>query len=200
MLESHLRPSYQRFCVNPIAHYLHHKHKVNPCTLTWIAGLIGSLTACAIAWEQTLLAIIGLLLSGYLDTLDGTLARLSQTTNDWGCALDILTDRFVEVAIVIGLFFVDPSSRAIVSMAMLSAIILCVTSFLVVGLLSQNNSQKRFYYSEGLMERAEAFIFFGLMVLFPHTFIWLGSFFTGLVLFTALQRMHAFKRQLECGE
>ena len=65
--------------------------------------------------------------------------------------------------------------------------------FLVVGIVSDMVSNKTFYYSPGLMERAEAFLFFTLMILFPSQFIWLGILFSVLALFTAIQRVFEFR-------
>lgn len=78
---------------------------------------------------------------------------------------------------------------------MLSSVLLCITSFLVVGIFSQNTTEKSFYYSPGLIERFEAFLFFSLMMFLPGIFSYLAYAFSGLVLMTALIRMAQFLRK-----
>ncbi|WBV63947.1 CDP-alcohol phosphatidyltransferase family protein [Legionella pneumophila 130b] len=105
------------------------------------------------------LAISLLLLSGYCDTLDGTIARLTNHSSDWGSVLDIMTDRVVEVGVVFALWAINPNERGLGSLLMMASILLCITSFLVVGIFKTNDSEKSFHYSPGLIERAEAFVF-----------------------------------------
>lgn len=192
MLESYIRPMYQRACVDAVAQKI--AEHVSPNSITILAGLIGILVIPTLWLHLPLLAVIILLISGYADTLDGTLARIRQHTTPVGSVLDIMMDRLVECAIVLGLFLYDPSHRNGWCLLMLISILLCITSFLVVGIFTQNNSQKSFYYSPGLIERAEAFMFFIAMILFPHYFSKLALLFTVLVLFTASLRIYQFIR------
>ena len=60
--------------------------------------------------------------------------------------------------------------------------------------LSPNQTEKSFNYSEGIMERPEAFIFFALMILFPNWFPVLASLFSALVFLTAMIRVLEFAR------
>lgn len=71
-----------------------------------------------------------------------------------------MVDRVVEFVVVLALWFVAPQQRGLWCLLMLGSMLLCITSFLVVGIFSENQSQKSFHYSSGLMERAEAFSFF----------------------------------------
>jgi hypothetical protein len=80
----------------------------------------------------------------------------------------------------------------IFSLLMLGSILICVTSFLVVGIFLENTSQKSFYYSPGLIERAEAFLFFVLMILFSKAFSILAVIFSILVFLTAALRLYQF--------
>ncbi|MDE4955268.1 CDP-alcohol phosphatidyltransferase, partial [Francisella tularensis subsp. holarctica] len=75
-----------------------------------------------------------------------------------------------------------------VGLLMMMSIIVCISSFLLVGIFSQKESSKIFYYSPGLIERAETFIFFILMILFPNILVVLGLIYTLLVLWTTLYR------------
>lgn len=186
MIDSYFRSPYQRLCVDPLAARI----PANANLITLLACFFGVLTLPLLqvsAW----LAAGALLVSGYLDTLDGTIARAQGRTSPAGAALDILCDRVVECAVVIGLFLVDPA-RAVLCLAMLASILLCVTSFLVVGVFSANESEKSFHYSPGLIERCEAFLFFLAMMLLPKLFTPLAALFTLLVTLTAVIRMRQF--------
>lgn len=143
-------------------------------------------------------ACLLLALSGICDLLDGMAARATHSTSNFGCTLDIVSDRVVEFAVVMALYQVDREGRAVPCLWMLGAILVCVTSFLVVSLFSAKTSQKSFAYSAGLMERTEAFLFFFAMFLLPDFFYLLAPLFTALVFATALIRMAQFRRSQLC--
>lgn len=124
--------------------------------------------------------------------LDGSLARHQNKTSPIGAALDITADRLVEFAIILGLFLIDPHKRGLLCLLMLGSVLLCITTFLVVGIFSENQSEKGFHYSPGLMERTEAFAFFALMMLFPIYFTPLAAIFSALTFFTAGKRLYEF--------
>jgi archaetidylinositol phosphate synthase len=190
MIETHFRLTYQKLCVNWVAQRL--ANKVSHHTITAAALILGVVSAFALIKQHILLATIFLLLSGYCDTLDGTIARMQNTSSAFGSMLDIVGDRIVEIAIVLALFSLAPSSRAWLSLGMLSSMLICITSFLVVGIYQENNSTKGFHYSVGLIERAEAFAFFLAMMWLPAYFKWLAISFIILVLMTSLIRIYEF--------
>lgn len=191
MIDSKYSTKYKRWIVHPLIH-LKVMQKVHPNVLTFGALFTGVLILPMLAFEKSLMAFLLLLTTGLLDTLDGSLARLTQLISPKGAVLDIVSDRMVESAIVLGLYFVEPSARGLPVILMLTSILICVTSFLVVGIFTENQSEKSFHYSPGLMERAEAFIFFGIMILFPISFIPLAYLFSFCVFFTGLIRVIQF--------
>jgi len=150
------------------------------------------MSAFFIAKGEAVLSIFLLLLSGYFDTLDGSLARFQGKTSDFGSVLDILCDRIVEFAVVMGLFYHYQVAEC--SLYMLGSMLLCITSFLVVGIFSENSSHKSFHYSAGLMERGEAFLFFVMMISLPALFAALSYLFSALVFLTAVIRLYQFYR------
>jgi archaetidylinositol phosphate synthase len=190
MIEHHLRQQYQRILVNPLAKIL--KNRITANQITLLSGFLGLLVLPALILHHIVLAITLLLLSGLCDTLDGTLARLNQNSSDWGSVMDIMTDRFVEFVVVFALFTLAPQQRGVWSLLMLGSMLLCITSFLVVGVFTVNDSQKSFHYSPGLMERAEAFLFFIAMMLWSNAFIFFALLFTCLVTLTAVIRLAQF--------
>lgn len=191
MLETLTRNTYQKYCVDFIAIKL--SKITNPNTITLFATLFGLSVPILLTQNHPDIAILMLLLSGYCDTLDGTIARFQKKTSDFGTMLDIMSDRVVECAVIFGLFMADPLTRGPITLGMLVSIILCITSFLTVGVFTKNNGDKNFHYSPGLMERAEAFIFFIAMILLPKYFEQLGLVFIILVLWTTFHRIIDFR-------
>ncbi len=193
MIEPTLRKTYQKFCIDPLLS-LKTLRKLHPLLLTFLACAAGISVLPLLAFDLPIYALLLLILSGFLDTLDGSLARQEGKTSNVGAAMDIVSDRIVEFAVILGLFFVDPASRALPCLLMVGSALICITSFLVVGIFTQNNSEKSFHYSPGLIERAEAFIFFAVMIIFPAAFMSLSILFSSLVMLTALIRMVQYVR------
>ncbi|MBA2655430.1 MAG: CDP-alcohol phosphatidyltransferase family protein [Tatlockia sp.] len=190
MIEHFIRPRFQRFLGNPLANLV--KNAISPNQMTVLSGVLGLLVLPVLILDQVWIAITLLLLSGLCDTLDGSLARLNQNSSDWGSVLDIMVDRLVEFVVVFALYLIAPQQRGLWALLMLGSMLLCISSFLVVGIFTVNNSQKSFHYSPGLMERAEAFLFFIAMMLWPKAFVVLSLMFTILVMLTAITRLMQF--------
>lgn len=192
MLEQHVRQYYQYYFVDRLV--LKIQHAVTPIQVTLCGGFIGLLVPIALYYEKIWLAILLLLTSGYFDTIDGTIARNRNLCSDLGTLLDIVMDRLVECAVLLGIWLIAPNERSLLCLLMLSSILLCVTSFLTVGIFTENHSDKSFHYSPGMIERPEAFIFFILMLLFSDYFMMLAITFILLVLYTTLLRIYEFSR------
>ena len=194
MIDSHFRGPLQSVFVDPMVGRMK-RLRWEPHVLTAAALVLGVSVIPALMLGRRFLAAGALLLSGYLDAVDGSFARATNRISDRGAALDIICDRAVEFSVILGLYLERPESRAFLCILMLGSALLCVTSFLVVGIFEKNSSHKSFHYSPGLMERAEAFIFFEGMILAPGAFPWLAAAFTALVLLTAAVRTREFCRQ-----
>lgn len=192
MIEQQLRPLYQKIFVDPLVKRM--GKRVSPNMITLFSAVVGLLILPAVLVHQIGLAIVLLVLSGYLDTLDGSLARIQNTSSNWGSVLDIMSDRLVEFTVVLALFLQNPAERGLDALLICGSMLLCITSFLVVGIFSQNCSEKSFYYSPGFIERAEAFIFFILMLLWPAGFHLLALMFVFSVSLTAVIRLIEFYR------
>lgn len=191
MIDTKFRSPYQRLIIEPL---LRNSwiNRLSPIAMTSF-GLALGLMVTFFLWSGSTFAALGCLaLSGFCDTLDGSLARFQNRTSNIGAALDITADRAVEFSLVMGLFAVNPETRGFPCLLMLGSILLCITTFLVVGIFSENNSEKSFHYSTGLIERAEAFLFFGAMIALPHAFGILAYLFSSLVALTAFIRIRQF--------
>lgn len=190
MLENYIRPIYQKYFVALAAENL--PPWLTPNHITALAGTIGFMIVPALAFKMYLLATILLLISGYLDTLDGTMARLYGQITHVGAALDLTMDRLVEISVIIGLFAVDPEARAWPALLMISSLLLCTTGFLAVAIFTPNTSIKSFHHSPGVVERAEVFIFFIAMIWLPNYYVLLASIFTASVMITGSLRLYQF--------
>ncbi len=193
MIDTNLRKAYQKHCIDPLLRKPLIK-KIDPMLITTLATLTGICIYPLLAFHYSLVAFVFLFISGFFDSVDGSQARERGKTSAKGAAFDITSDRIVEFAVILGLFAVDPETRGLPALLMLGSVLICVTSFLIVGIFTPNRSDRSFHYSPGLMERTEAFIFFGLMILLPSTFSFLAYFFSILVMLTALIRMLQFIR------
>lgn len=191
MIDTYLRTTYQENLVDPVVRLII-RSGISSHAVTLFALFLGICIVPALVYGMPVLAVLFLMLSGYCDTLDGSLARAKKEDSPRGAVLDIVSDRIVEFLIILGLFLVDPVDRGLVSLLMVGSVLICVTSFLVVGIFLENEGQKSFHYSPGIMERSEAFLFFGMMILFPAYFGILGLCFAALVSLTGLIRVAQF--------
>lgn len=191
MIDSNFRTPYQRLVIHPLLKWKT-LHRFSPQMFTLLGMLTGILVPFCLYFQSSILALVLLALSGFFDTLDGSLARHLGKASPKGAVLDITADRLVEFAIILGLYLYFPERRALLCIGMLGAILICITTFLVVGVFEQNDSEKSFHYSPGLIERGEAFIFFALMVLFPSLFSPIALIFISLTSITAYIRVFQF--------
>ena len=194
MLDTHARKY-----VNPIielgAEFLL-KLKLTPNNVTILALLLGVSTSIFLYFDMQIIAVTLLWVSGYLDAVDGAMARRSNSSSSFGTLLDIFSDRIVEVSIVLvlGLKFVDVRYNLIV---LTVCILMSMTIFLTVGALSEKKGVKSFYYQAGVAERSEGFIFFSLMILIPSYLGIITNIFSILLIITAIQRFLEAKRLLD---
>jgi len=157
--------------------------------VTVIAFLIGISASFLVYDEKPIWGVFVLWISGFLDAVDGSMARQSKTSS-WGTVLDVTFDRIVEGGIIIALALRHPDPAILFLLLLLAiSIIITMTVFLTVGAVSQKTSYKSFYYQPGLAERTEGFILFSLMVLFqPHLKFWTIIFLI-VELVTCMQRL-----------
>ena len=194
MLDTHARKY-----VNPIielgAKFLL-KLKLTPNNVTILALLLGISTSIFLYFDMQIIAVTLLWVSGYLDAVDGAMARRSNSSSSFGTLLDIVSDRIVEVSIVLvlGLKFVDVRYNLIV---LTVCILMSMTIFLTVGALSEKKGVKSFYYQAGVAERSEGFIFFSFMILIPSYLGIITNIFSILIIITAIQRFLEAKRLLD---
>ncbi|HWQ96740.1 MAG TPA: CDP-alcohol phosphatidyltransferase family protein [Clostridia bacterium] len=172
------------------------RHRFTPNLVTALAFVLGLCAGVLLYLQLSLAAVLVLWLSGLLDAVDGTMARLSGKSSLFGTVLDVTADRVVELCFVWALALRHPA-QLLPLLGLVSCILLSMTVFLTTGMLAQNNTQKSFYYPAGLMERTEGFVLFSLMALFQAYLSPITWVFAGLILFTAVQRLRIAFRLLQ---
>ena len=99
MLNS-LRPYLTKF-LEPLARRLN----INPNLVTLISPFLAIISAIFFAYGNLIGGALFILLSGFLDVLDGAVARHHDRATPFGAFLDSTMDRFADVIIFIGIIF-----------------------------------------------------------------------------------------------
>lgn len=192
MLDTHARKYVQPSIEHTAKWFLKRGFSANQVTV--IAFIIGVSSGVFYGFGFPIVAVIVLWLSGFLDAVDGTMARQTQPSA-FGTVMDITFDRIVEISVILAIAFVHP--EVMWPLLLLSvSIIFSMTIFLTVGAISEKKGVKSFYYQAGLAERSEGFIFFSIMMLFPQIVFWTTLLFFVIEVYTGLQRFFEAKRIL----
>lgn len=191
VLESRYRKEYEKWFVQPL---LTRRWilKKPPLVITALSCLTGILVLPFLVQERYLIALFFLILSGYLDTLDGAIARRTVRATPLGSLCDTLSDRLVEFCVIFGLFAQNPEERGYFAIGMLGSILLNTVSSLMSGSSAHHKTEKGFRSIKGLIERPEILLFFGAMILFPSLFSLLSAVFIALMLWTMATRLKTF--------
>jgi archaetidylinositol phosphate synthase len=166
--------------------------------VTYLALFVGIMASVFVYLGQPVLGVAVLWLSGFLDAVDGSMARISKSSSSWGTVLDVTFDRVVEAGILVALALRHPEPHVLLLFLFLAiSIIFTMTIFLTVGAVSEKESYKSFYYQPGLAERTEGFILFSLLALFQsHLVLW-TIIFIGVEITTGIQRLLEARRILK---
>ena len=140
MLDTHGRQY-----VQPIIKYFANgfiKMGLSANQVTIIAFLLGLSVPLFIYLDYSLAGVVLLWVSGLLDAVDGTIARL-KGSNLFGALMDMTFDRIVEIGIILMLAIKYPENNFLF-LLLASSIIISMTIFLTVGTLSSKISEKFF--------------------------------------------------------
>src|SRR5512145_2950471 len=85
-----------------------HATGLGPNALTAAALVTGVLAGVLFALDRGWLALAALAVSGLLDATDGRVARLGAGPTPWGGVLDLVSDRVVEAAVLLGIALPRP--------------------------------------------------------------------------------------------
>lgn len=172
-----------------------HNRGLSANSVTVISFICGMAVSGLVLLGQPVAAVALLWFSGYLDAVDGSIARNYGKPSAVGTLMDITFDRVVELGMILALGYMHVDSR--LALIYLScAIIFSMTVFLTVGALATQKGIKSFYYQAGVMERTEGFVSFSLMILFPSYVMNIAAITATLIVFTGLQRFNEARKIL----
>lgn len=157
--------------------------------VTFLALVVGLASAISVWQGLPILGLALLWISGLLDVVDGSMARLEGGNSPRGTFLDIVGDRVVEHSLFWALALRNPESFPAM-MLLITAALMSMTVFLTSGILLDKSSKKSFYYQAGLMERTEGLIATSIMVLFQSQLVVLTYIYAALIGITILQRIY----------
>ena len=113
----------------------------NATQVTWVAFIIGASSGVFLYYGYIWLSMIVFWFSGFLDAVDGAVARLTKTSSAWGTVLDVTFDRIVELSIILALGLLHP--EALFPLLLLTgSIVVGMTVFLTVGAVSEKKRGK----------------------------------------------------------
>ncbi len=103
MLDTYGRKYIDKFFNKTADYFL--KRNLKPNDITVIALILGVLASVFFYFENYLVSIILLWVSGYLDAVDGAMARKNKSITKTGTLLDICFDRIVEIIFILSFLF-----------------------------------------------------------------------------------------------
>ena len=156
----------------------------NLATAAGVASGVASGIAFALGDVGTGLALLAI--SAVFDAIDGTIAREFATPTMFGGVADLVCDRIVETAVIIGIVWRHPDLDFF-ALLLVASWYVNITVFLAVGAALERRGPKIIDYPPGILERTEALIFFAILALVESLgrFWWMGG--TLCVAMTALE-------------
>lgn len=197
MLDTYCRKYFDKYFEKTAAFLL--KLNFIPTHITVIALVTGLFASLQYYSGHIVISLVLLWFSGYLDAVDGAMARKSKTITKTGTLLDIFFDRVVELAFIV-VFALKHSDATFALLCLSCTIVLSMSVFLTSGMLIENKGRKSFHYQAGLMERTEGFIMFTVMMALNSFMKELSFLYAALILFTAIQRLIEAIKNLEGKE
>ena len=182
MLEHHIRPACQKYF-----DLLAVRIPITANQMTLCALIFGIVSAFLLAQGSMLTALVFLWLSGLCDVLDGTIARLTPAASPFGAYADLIADRMVESVLMIG-FAIQYPDNSLSYLLFMVALLFHFSTFVVAGSVFRNKGPKSMHYDRSIVERAEAFVVFSSMMLYPQWLWYILTPFTVIVFLSGCAR------------
>ncbi len=176
--------------LDPIARSLN-QLGLMPNTMT-ILGLVGNVIgAILIASGRIQLGGIIVLLMGPVDALDGTMARLRGMAGKFGAFVNSVTDRYSELAIMMGLlyYFMQQNNSVAILLVYASA-----AGSVLVSYVRARGQSLGWDTKTGILTRLERYLVLApaLILNYPIVGLWIIAVFSNI---TAVQRIIDVRRQ-----
>jgi phosphatidylglycerophosphate synthase len=168
---------------------------ISPNTLTLLGFGTGLFAIAAIIYHYYTIAALLILLNRLLDGLDGTVARLTHSS-DFGGVLDIACDFIVYSGIVFAFGMAEPKNL-FYSAFLIFSFIGPITTFLAYAIvaakyqiITTRRGIKSFYHLGGICEGTETAVFLLLICLIPTAFPWGAIIYGILCWLTTIGRLY----------
>ena len=172
--------------------------------VTIAAFVVGMMGALFISMEMYGLGLVAICLNRLGDGLDGTIARITDTSSDAGGYLDIVLDFIFYSGVVVGFAVAVPEENALAAAFLIWSFMGTGSSFLAFAIMAakQNIEQleygkKSLYFLGGITEGSETIACFVLMCLFPSHFVLLAVVFGCLCWVTTATRVFVSYKMLK---
>ena len=179
------------------------RFNLHPNTWTLLSLLFGFLGFSALVQKSMLLGLMFFIISGFLDAIDGGVARVSRKVSKLGGYLDGIIDRINECLLLIGLMIFGLPNLTISNVSIPPYIFLALLLFFGSALVSYSRAyacQKKIITDEktlnkmpGILERTERLLLIGIgMILYffnPIFLTWIIFIAFILSFITFLQRV-----------
>ena len=158
---SEIRKALAYRLTEPIARFLS-KTPIGPSAITWFGFSLSVGGAVLIVTEHLLAAGFIVLIAGFFDMLDGTLARHNNQVSPFGAALDSTLDRLSEAALLVGILVFYAREQSITGILLVGA---ALTGSLLVSYIRARAEALGLECQVGLFTRAERVIVLALGLL-----------------------------------
>ena len=138
---------------------------ITPSAITWFGFLLSLGAAALIITEHLLAAGLVVLIAGFLDMLDGALARYTNRVTRFGAILDSTLDRLSEAAVLLGILVLYAKAQLIAPILLVGVALI---SSLLVSYIRARAEAVSLECQAGLFTRPERVIALALGLLLSH--------------------------------
>lgn len=165
------------------------KLHISPNTMSFISFLVGFAGAYSIALGELTLAFVLIAVSGILDAVDGSIARITNKTSKWGALLDSTLDKIVEIAIFVGIFLFNQSLAIVVMLCIIFMMLSSYTNKHIATFKLKKSDYRPFFYIYTFADRFERLVLVSLALIFPAFMREILYIYVGLVVLSFIHRM-----------
>jgi len=189
-----VRKNAANYLTRPVVRFLS-RTPITPDTITWLGFLLTVGAAVLIVTGNLIAAGLVVLFAGFLDMLDGALARFNNQATRFGAILDSTLDRLAEAALLLGILVLF-ASQQLVAESFLAGITLLGS--LMVSYVRARIEEEGLECKVGLFTRPERVIILalGLLLSWIDYVLIIALIITALFsFFTMIQRLLYAYRQ-----
>ncbi len=158
---SEARKTVAHYLTQPVVRLLA-KTCITPSAITWFGFLLAAGAAALITTGHLFAAGFVVLISGFLDILDGALARHTNQTTRFGAVLDSTLDRLAEGALLLGILVLYAREQSVAGILLVGVTLL---GSLLVSYIRARAEALGLECQVGLFTRAERVIVLALGLL-----------------------------------